>query len=144
MVDRTAPVISALSVTNKRFRRSSKATAVSAQRRRAAKQGTTFRFRLSEAATVRLVLERKERGRRVGSSCRKATARLRRRPVCTRYVSKGTLTRKLTAGAKTIAFSGRVGRKAVPLGSYRARLVATDAAGNRSTERRITFTVVRR
>ncbi len=145
VVDRTKPVVSAVSVTNKRFRRSSKATAVSAQRRRAAaKQGTTFRLRLSEAATLRIVLERKETGRRVGKSCRKATRALRRRKACTRYVAKGTLTRKLTAGTKRIAFSGRVGRRAIPLGIYRARLVATDAAKNRSTERRVAFTVVRR
>jgi len=144
--DSTKPTISALTMTNKRFRRSSRATAVSSatKRRAAAKLGTAFRFRLSEAATVRIVLERKESGRRVGKVCRKATANLRKRRACTRYVVKGTLTRKLAAGSRSVAFSGRVGRKAVPLGAYRARLVATDAARNRSAERRIAFTIVRR
>lgn len=139
--DKVAPALTAVSVTNKRFRRTTKATATTAL----AKAGTTFRFKLSETATVRIVIERGTKGRRVGTRCVKATSKNRKRKACVRYASRGSLTRRaLKAGSRTVAFSGRIGRIAIPLGTYRARLVATDPAGNRSAERRVSFTVVRR
>ena len=48
------------------------------------------------------------------------------------------------AGANRIAFSGQIGRRALKRGRYRARLVATDAAGNRSSARTVRFRVKRR
>ena len=39
-------------------------------------------------------------------------------------------------------FSGRIGSKKLSRGRYRAVLVATDAAGNRSAPKRLGFTVV--
>ena len=47
------------------------------------------------------------------------------------------------AGANRKRFSGRIGRGVLSPGSYRATLVARDAAGNPSTARRLTFRVVR-
>lgn len=143
--DTVRPVVSKLSLTNRRFRRSARATAISAALRKRAKLGTTIRFTLSEAATATVLIERRTKGRRVGTACRKATAKLRRRKACTRYERRGTLTRRnLKAGANRIAFSGRIGRRALPLGSYRLTLTARDAAGNRSSARRVTFTIVKR
>ena len=48
------------------------------------------------------------------------------------------------AGANALPFSGRIGRKALKPGSYRAVLVAVDAAGNRSAAKTIAFKVVKR
>src|SRR5262249_9652785 len=48
-VDRTAPVVSGLHVTHKRFRLATKRTALAAKRH---KRGTTFVFKLSEPARV--------------------------------------------------------------------------------------------
>lgn len=113
--DRTAPVISRLSMTRKRFRVARGATAKTAATRR----GTSFRLTLSERASVTVTLLR---GRRtVGRITRS------RRP----------------AGRLSILFSGRIGRKALGRGRHTARLTAVDAAGNRSRTRTITFTVVR-
>lgn len=46
-------------------------------------------------------------------------------------------------GAVRLRFSGRIGRRPLKPGRYRARIVATDDAGNRSAPRRADFTIVR-
>lgn len=84
-----------------------------------------FSFRLSERATVRIVIARavKRRGK-------------------TRYAVKGTLLRRgLAAGKHSIGFRGRLGGKALAAGRYRATVTATDAAGNRSAPRRVGFRI---
>jgi hypothetical protein len=58
-------------------------------------------------------------------------------------VHRRTLVRNVPAGRVRTKFSGRIGRKALRAGRYRATLVAADGAGLRSTARRITFRVVR-
>jgi hypothetical protein len=42
------------------------------------------------------------------------------------------------------SFSGRVGRRALHTGHYRATLTAIDASGARSNTKTITFQIVRR
>jgi hypothetical protein len=140
-IDRTAPSISAFSLTNRRFRIAGRATPVSARRR--APLGTTFRYTLSEPATVTLTIKRALPGRRVGSSCRRPTRSNRNRRRCTRYVRAGVLTRRNKGpGRVSTPFTGRIGTRKLALGSYRATLGATDAAGNRATTRQTTFTIV--
>jgi hypothetical protein len=56
--------------------------------------------------------------------------------------SAGKLTRTGKKGANTIKFSGRIGRKALSRGRYRAVITATDAAGNRSAARSVNFRLV--
>jgi hypothetical protein len=123
---------------------------VAARARRRVPRGTKIRFRLSEAAKVKLVIERKLPGRktrrRVGGRlrtvCVRPTRALRRARRCTRYVRAGTLTRTYAvAGAKTVSFSGRIGRRKLKVGKYRLTLTATDGAGNRSRAQRRAFTV---
>ena len=141
-VDRTAPSISGFSLANRRFRIARGATPVSARRR--VPLGTTFRYSLSEPATVTLTIERPLPGRRVGRSCRKPTRSNRSRRRCTRYVRAGVLTRRNKGpGRVSTPFTGRIGRRKLALGSYRATLGATDAAGNRARTRQLVFTVVR-
>lgn len=135
-----APVISGLKLSARRFRVGRRSTALSAAR---VAVGTTIRFRLSEPARVRFVVERALGGRRVGRSCRKRTRALRGRRRCTRHVRRGVLTRRGRAGANRAAFSGRLGRRPLPRGRYRLVVRATDAAGNRSARRTVTFTVRR-
>jgi hypothetical protein len=56
----------------------------------------------------------------------------------------GTLTRRgRPAGHNTIPFSGRIGRRALTPRDYRATVIATDPAGNRSAPRRATFAIAR-
>jgi hypothetical protein len=80
-------------------------------------------------------------GRARARALRRATKRRR----CTLYKRAGTLTRKGRGpGSVSTAFSGRIGRKALRTGSYRASVQAADAAGNKSPTRRVRFRVVKR
>ncbi|MEA2408872.1 MAG: hypothetical protein QOE69_2991 [Thermoleophilaceae bacterium] len=85
------------------------------------RRATRFKFGLSEAANVRITIRR--RGAR--------QVRV--------LVRKG----RRSAGANTIAFSGRIRGRALRPGRYVAVLTATDAAGNRSRKRAVRFTVLR-
>ena len=115
--DTTAPVISGLHVTHTRFRLATGRTALAAKRRA---RGTTFVFRLSEPARITISIAKGSRHR-------------------------VTLTRtRATKGLNHVAFSGRTKRGRLAPGRYRATVRATDAAGNRSKARTVTFTVVRR
>jgi hypothetical protein len=114
--DTQAPLVSGFAASNKTFAVGRARTAVSAVAR-----GTKLRYSLSEAAKVTITI------RRVGS----------RR-------SAGKLVRSAKAGANVVRFSGRIGSRALSPGRYRAVLVATDAAGNHSAAKRVTFRVVRK
>ena len=128
------PALSRVSLLHKRFRVGRAATArAAATKRRTAKAppvGSAFRFTLNAAAQLSIALERAMPGRRVGRACRRPSARLRRRPRCDRFTNVATLMRSgVRAGAGSVAFSGRVGRRALKPGRYRARLRAANAAG---------------
>lgn len=121
--DTTAPVITELALSNTRFRVSPKPTAVNAAHRPRVPKGTEFRLRLSERSTVEIVIERLRGDRRV----------------------VGTLTRRNQGpGGRRIAFSGRIGKRALKQGRYRATIAATDPAGNRSAEQHVGFVIVER
>ena len=74
--------------------------------------------------------------------CLAATRARRFRPRCTRLAVRGTLSRTRRAGRTSTPFTGRIGRRALAPGRYRATVRATDAAGNVSRPRSIDFTVV--
>lgn len=138
--DKTRPVISKLALSNRRFALGTKRTAGSARVK--PRRGTAFRFRLSETAGLKITIAAKLAGRRSGKRCVKPRRGLKRR--CTRLVTAMALTRRsVKAGAASVAFSGRVGKRKLKPGGYRATLVATDPAGNRSAARTVDFTVVR-
>jgi glucose/arabinose dehydrogenase len=139
--DRVRPVISRLRMSRSSFAVSKRSTAVGAARR--PPHGSAFRFTLSERSTVALRIERRTTGRKVGKRCVAATPRLRRRRACVRWVRIGTLTRRLAGGRRTVAFSGRIGKRALTPGSYRAVVTAVDASGNVSRARTVGFRIVR-
>lgn len=169
-LDTTAPVISRLSMTNSVFAVGRRPTPVAASSRRV-RRGTTFRYTLSEAAKVTIAFKRELPGLRVGGRCRLATAALTRRVLrqlaprvrnltgrararrlrallrrraCTVLRSRGKLTRNAALGRNATKFSGRVGRRALAPGRYRAVFTAVDGAGNRSAPpKRLGFRVVR-
>jgi hypothetical protein len=90
-----------------------------------ARRATTIRFRLS--------------GRAAGVTIRLARRRTGRGPVPAGAIVR----RKLGPGRVALAFGGRVGRRTLIPGRYRATIVATDHRGLRSRPRRATFRVVR-
>lgn len=140
--DLTAPSISSASASPKVFtvdRKGAPEKAVSA-----AKKGTTLSYRLSEQGRVVFTVEQALPGRRSGKKCVKQTRRNRGKRKCTRYVRFGRFANASTAGANKHRYKGRIGKKAMKPGSYRATLVATDAAGNSSKARALKLRVVRR
>ncbi len=138
--------IAGLRLAPKRFRVAKERTPVSARKRRSkpAPAGTTIRFRLSEAGTVRLTVARKLPGRKSGKRCVAPTRKLRSHKRCNRFVKRGrTLVRKgLQPGAQAIPFSGRIGRKALKPGGYRLTAVAKDPDGLRSASKRASFAIL--
>jgi PKD domain len=120
LADTRAPVLSAVAIAARRFRVAPGRTALAARAR--TPRGTRVSWRLSEAGTIRFVLTRVPRGGKA--------------------VAAGRLARRAKAGAGKLAFSGRLGRKALRRGSYRMTLTATDAAGNASRPVALRFTIV--
>ncbi len=135
-------VLTDVSVKPARFRVAKGRTAISALRRRAVPRGTTFRYTLSEPATVKIAIKRKQAGRRKGGKCVRPTRALRRARRCTRLVAKGTLSRNSKLGANSVRFTGRIGRRKLAAGKFAAIVTAIDSAGNRSNPRTLAFTVV--
>ncbi len=90
--------------------------------------GTRISFTLDRAASVTLGFDRLKPGRRVKGRCR---ARARRGRRCTIVARAGSLVVNGRAGANGIAFSGRLGRRALPRGRY--RLTATPSGGRAQT-----------
>lgn len=105
---------------------------------------TRFRFSVSEDSLVTVVIEQVLPGRRIGGRCDAPTAGNRRRARCVRFLRRGVITADARAGRNSLAFSGRVAGRALAPGTYRAHVVATDGAGNRSAARRIAFTILAR
>jgi hypothetical protein len=138
VTDSSAPEIESLRLTRRSFAVAARPTAVSARVRR----GTSFRYSLNEPATASFVVARAVAGRRAGKRCRRPLRRLASRRRCTRYVRVGAITRQSVAGTNATPFSGRIGSRALRPGRYRATVRARDAAGNASTQRRVSFRVV--
>ena len=134
-------------VSHKRFKVGSKSTAQSAAKRKkpATPTGTTFTYTLSAPGTLTITMSRAESGRRNGKKCVKPSSKNKKAKKCTRYVKRGTLTRRnLKTGKGRLAFTGRIGRKALPTGRYKATLTATNAARKKGTARSVSFTIVAR
>lgn len=94
-----------------------------ARSRLAVARGTRFSYRLSENARVTLRLQRAGRHGR--------------------YRTLAGFKKTATAGVNTLRFRGRIHRRALRPGRYRAVITAIDAAGNRSTARVTPFRVIR-
>ncbi len=145
--DTLAPVVSNFGLTNNPFvvsRSKTPTFGFSTAKKRKHKKGTTFRYTLSESATVKIAIARGRSGRRKGKRCVAPTHKLRKARKCVRLSLQGTLTRTSHKGANRVAFSGRIGSKALKPGRYQATLTATDGAKNKSKPKTITFSIVKR
>jgi parallel beta-helix repeat protein/predicted outer membrane repeat protein len=112
-------------------------------RRRRPPVGSSLRFRLDQASTVRFTLRRKRAGRRSGRRCVAPTRRNRRARRCTRLVAlRGAYERTRAAGAYALRFTGRWrGRRLAP-GGYRLTAVARERA-RAGSPARADFRIVR-
>jgi PKD repeat protein len=85
------------------------------------KLGTTFRYAVSEAATIRFKFEQK-RGKR--------------------FKKLGSLPQAAKAGANKLKWNGKLEGKPLSPGSYRATVVATDQEGGRSAPKTVGFRIL--
>jgi hypothetical protein len=96
------PVLSAVSISNHRFRVGRTPTAISAAAKRRAHQapvGTTFRYTLNEAAGVSIAFSRVLPGRVSKGRCVAPTRNLAHAKRCPRTIARGTLTRHANPAA---------------------------------------------
>ena len=122
--DTERPVVSRLRMARRRFAVARGRTPLVAKR---VPRGSAFRFRLSEPAKVKIRIEQRvKRGRR---------AVYRKVAVLTR--------RRGRTGKNSVGFTGRIKRRALAPGAYRATIRAVDAGGNSSRARRVAFKIVR-
>jgi hypothetical protein len=134
------PKVLKASVTAVAFRVAAGATAITAK----APLGTSFRITLKAPATLSIAIARTTPGVRRGKRCVALAGKPRPHAKrCTRATKVGPLTRKrLQPGLNTIAFSGRIGKRALKPGKYTATLTARNATG---TAKPVTvrFTIVK-
>jgi hypothetical protein len=112
-------ILSKVHITNRRFRVTGSHASVRGQHRKALPFGTTFRFALSERATVRIELTALSDGR-----CKQRTGH------CAHGRILGTLTYDNEhAGNDSIIFRGQVGKQVLHPGHYLAILRARNKGG---------------
>jgi hypothetical protein len=130
------------SQTNPRWREATRSRLAQISRRRAP-VGTTFRFSLDKPAGVRLRFIQAAPGRRVRGRCTRVTKHNRKRPKCTRRVTRSTLPVNGHAGVNSVRFLGWLSRtKRLTPGRYTLVITATTPSAG-STSARLSFTIVR-
>jgi hypothetical protein len=136
------PVLSGLKVVPKRFSvLPHKKTPKPISHPRVAR-GSSIRFQLTLAARVTFALARARPGRRSGKRCLPARGSIPPRRRCTRLINAGSFARNAKRGTDRIAFSGRVGRRALAPGSYRLTATPVAAARQRGRSRTAPFEIV--
>jgi hypothetical protein len=135
--DRTRPALSGYRLSPKAFRPLASGASIASRR------GTTVRYALSEAARTAFTVQVRKSGRKLGRRCVAPKRSNRRNQRCHRFVKVGGFAHSGVAGTNRLRFSGRVKRRALKRGRYRLLAVAVDAAGNRSTQLRRAFRIIR-
>lgn len=137
------PRLTGLRESNRVFAPGSSRTALRGETARRTARGTVFRFTLNGPASVAVAIEAALPGGRVAGRCelgRKPSRSSERCPVFTRVAR---LERGAFGGPNALAFSGRIGTRALRAGYYRARFRARNSAGSSATQQ-LTFTVLSR
>jgi hypothetical protein len=130
--DRTAPRLSRLTASRKRFRVG-----------KLPNRGTMLSLTLSEPASVSFELLAVTTGRKTGKGCRKATRSNSRGKKCRLLVPAGSFKQRTPVGPSRVAFTGKLGKRSLKLGTYMLRAKPTDAAGNAGAARSMYLRVVR-
>jgi hypothetical protein len=136
-----APVISNVTQSHSRWRRSKKLAVVS---RRKPPVGTVFSFRLNAQANVSYAFTQTLSGREVNHRCVAQTKSNRHGKACRANVARGTLVFPGHAGVNHLAFAGQLSRSRRLLpGSYTVAVTATNDAKQASATKRLSFTIVK-
>jgi hypothetical protein len=135
------PNIENVSQSNSRW---SEGNGLASYSRRRPPVGTTFKLVLNQQAVVSFAFTQQVGGREVSAKCVAQTRVNRHRPGCKRAVNRGTLTFNGHAGLNEVAFQGWIPRaNKLPLGAYTLRISAMNSAGQTSTPRSLSFTIVK-
>jgi hypothetical protein len=142
------PTLSGAHMTNTSFavdKHGPTETAVTAKatHRPPAPKGTTFIYTLNAPARMLFRIEQLFSGRQVGRSCQPLNSRNRHNGRCTRSVNVGAFVQDAQNGTNQKPWSGKIGRRTLGPGSYRATLQARDAAGRFSNGTRLGFAIVK-
>jgi hypothetical protein len=141
--DKTKPSLGSFSFSATTFKAATSGSAFSTRKKKYP-TGTKVSFNLSEASSVRFTVQRKTKGRKVGSKCKTKTDANRRKKKCTLWKAvSGSFTVPGKAGKNTFTFRGRIGGKALSSGRYRLSATATDPSKNASLPKRKGFRIVR-
>jgi len=122
--DRTKPKIKRFELKPKRV------DLVAGARAPARRAKATFKLRYSEAATAKILIER-----------RNACPKRPRAAKCRKFTKLGKLRARPAAKSAKVKLKPKMGNHKLERGGYRATAVATDRAGNRSKPKRLTFSV---
>lgn len=125
--DRTRPILRRLGLSHTSFKAST---------------GAKLSFSLSEAAKVTVTAERRSTGRRVGHTCKKQTAKNKRRKPCDRWAKVGSFVVAGATGKNTVALPRHIGGKRLTPGAYRLSVRATDTSKNVGATTRKRFKIV--
>ncbi len=141
-----APTLSSLGQTNKTWREGTTLAQLSSIRAKGKKKlpvGTTFSFKLDQAARVAFTFTKPAPGRKAGKRCVAQTPKNKHKRRCKRTVTAGVLTFAAHAGTNKVRFQGLISkRKKLKPGTYKLLVTAT-AAGKRSRTSTLSFTIVR-
>jgi hypothetical protein len=127
-------------ITSLRFVRSVRKprASASAKRRKAKKPAFKFLLKLSEPASSRVTVERAGPGIRKGKRCSKPRPGARGKR-CTRWRRIGSVASNADLTSVTLRVRGKLYKRLLKGGRFRAKGVATDPAGNRSNEKTLGF-----
>jgi hypothetical protein len=132
--------VSGASLTHRRFRVSPRRQLAQISRRRPP-VGTTFKYTLDTAATVRFDFSKARAGRNVDGKCVAVNKHNRRKPRCA--LQRGALTFAGHAGTNTVRFSGWLSRtKKLAPGRYELTITAI-TPGVGASSQQLRFTIVR-
>lgn len=136
----TLPVLGSVKAVPKKFVPKVK---VKGAKRGKAKRGTTFRYSLNEAGTVRFKIERKRLGvLRKGRCVQRKPKAPKGGKRCAQFKLLGSRSQAAKAGANKLKWNGKLKGKPLPAGSYRATVIATDQAGGQSAPKTVGFRIL--
>jgi hypothetical protein len=129
LADTTAPVLGKAKASKKSF---------------VAGKSVTFTLLTTEAGSLRVIISKPTKGRKVSGVCKPQTKKNKKKKSCTYGKVLGTLSAAAPSGTVSFAFNGKLGKKKLAPGSYTATFVVVDTAGNASTPTSLTFKIKKR
>jgi hypothetical protein len=139
----TPPVLADASQSNRSWREGTRLASFS-RKRKLPPLGTTFSFTLNEPASVRFAFTQRVGGRKVKGRCVAQTRKNHHKRVCKRTVTQGLLAFAGHDGTNKVSFQGRISHsKKLRPGIYTLVITATNAAGQHSAAKQLSFTILK-